>query len=178
MTTSRITLSRRTSRTARGAVIALVAGAGIALTPTTALAVPAAVPAAVPTAVPSSVLSVVAPTPAAQRAVATALAQVGKPYVWGGGGPNSFDCSGLTQFAYASAGISLPHSSRMQSRMGTPVGLWSLQPGDLLFYYSPVSHVAMYIGDGMMVHASTPGRPVSVVWAGSMPGFVGATRVA
>ena len=78
---------------------------------------------------------------AARTAVSTALAQVGDPYSWGAAGPNAFDCSGLTQYAYAAAGISLPHSSGMQSRMGVPVSRSALQPGDLLFFYSPVSHV-------------------------------------
>jgi cell wall-associated NlpC family hydrolase len=126
-------------------------------------------------AVPSGV---VAPSGAAQVAVDTALAQVGDPYVWGAGGPNSFDCSGLTQYAYSAAGVSLPHSSRSQSQMGTAVPVSELQPGDLLFYYSPTSHVAMYVGNGQMVHASTAGKPVQVVSFNSMSGFTHARRVA
>jgi cell wall-associated NlpC family hydrolase len=122
--------------------------------------------------------SVVANSAAAQIAVDTALAQVGDPYVWGAGGPNSFDCSGLTQYAYAAAGISLPHSSRMQGQMGASVSRDQLQPGDLLFYYSPTSHVAMYIGNGQMVHASTSGKPVMVVGFDSMGGFTHARRIA
>ncbi|PWW24753.1 NlpC/P60 family protein [Geodermatophilus normandii] len=108
----------------------------------------------------------------------TALAQVGDPYVWGAGGPNSFDCSGLTQYAYAAAGISLPHSSSMQSRMGTAVSRADLQPGDLIFYYSPVSHVSMYVGNGQMVHASTSGQPVKVVSVDSMGGITAMRRIA
>ncbi|MGR6963573.1 NlpC/P60 family protein [Geodermatophilus sp. URMC 61] len=115
---------------------------------------------------------------AAQIAVDTALAQVGDPYVWGAGGPNAFDCSGLTQYAYAAAGISLPHSSRMQAAMGSAVSRSELQPGDLIFYHSPVSHVAMYIGNGQMVHASTSGQPVKVVSVDSMGGITGMRRVA
>jgi cell wall-associated NlpC family hydrolase len=116
---------------------------------------------------------------AAGVAVNTALAQVGDPYVWGASGPDSFDCSGLMQYAYAAAGISLPHSSRMQSQMGAPVSASSLQPGDLMFFYSPVSHVGMYIGNGQMVHASTSGSPVKVVdIAYMMDNFSGARRVA
>ncbi len=121
---------------------------------------------------------VVAPSGAAQVAVDTALAQVGDPYVWGAGGPNSFDCSGLTQYAYSAAGVSLPHSSRSQASMGTPVPVGDLQPGDLLFYYSPTSHVAMYVGNGKMVHASTAGKPVQVVSFDSMSGFTHARRIA
>jgi cell wall-associated NlpC family hydrolase len=118
-----------------------------------------------------------APTAAAQVAVNTALAQVGDPYVWGASGPNAFDCSGLTQYAYSAAGISLPHSSSAQSRMGAPVSRDQLQPGDLIFFYSPVSHVAMYIGNGQMVHASTSGQPVKVVSVDAMPGYNSARRI-
>ncbi|MGY1813137.1 NlpC/P60 family protein [Blastococcus sp. SYSU D00820] len=124
------------------------------------------------------VAPVAAASGAAQVAVDTALAQVGDPYVWGAGGPNSFDCSGLTQYAYAAAGISLPHSSRMQSQMGQAVSRAELQPGDLIFYYSPVSHVSMYIGNGQMVHASTSGQPVKVVSVDSMGGITAMRRIA
>jgi cell wall-associated NlpC family hydrolase len=119
-----------------------------------------------------------AATGAAQAAVDTALAQVGDPYVWGAGGPDAFDCSGLTQYAYAAAGTSLPHSSRMQATMGSAVSRSELQPGDLIFYYSPVSHVAMYIGNGQMVHASTSGQPVKVVSVDSMGGITAMRRIA
>ena len=125
-------------------------------------------------AVPSGVI---APSAAAQVAVDTALAQVGDAYVWGAGGPDAFDCSGLTQYAYSAAGVSLPHSSRSQSQMGSPVAASDLQPGDLLFYYSPTSHVAMYIGNGQMVHASTSSKPVMVASFGSMSGFTHARRI-
>jgi cell wall-associated NlpC family hydrolase len=121
---------------------------------------------------------VVAPSGAAQKAVDTALAHVGDPYVWGAAGPNAFDCSGLMQYAYSAAGVSLPHSSSSQSRMGTPVSRDQLQPGDLVFFYSPVSHVGMYIGNGQMVHASTSGEPVKVVSLDSMPGYNSARRLA
>ena len=121
---------------------------------------------------------VIAPSQAAQVAVDTALAQVGDPYVWGAGGPNAFDCSGLTQYAYSAAGVSLPHSSRSQAGMGQAVSRDQLQPGDLLFYYSPTSHVAMYVGNGQMVHASTAGKPVQVVSFNSMSGFTHARRIA
>ena len=103
-----------------------------------------------------------APTAAAGAAVKTALGQLGDPYVVGGSGPDSFDCSGLTAYAYAAAGVSLPHSGRAQSTMGTRVARADLQPGDLVFFYSPISHVGLYIGNGQMVHASVPGRPVAV----------------
>ena len=105
------------------------------------------------------------------------MAQRGDPYVWAAAGPDAFDCSGLTQYAYAAAGVSLPHSSSMQSQMGTSVSRSELQPGDLVFFYSPVSHVGMYIGNGQMVHASTSGKPVQVASLDSMGSFSGARRV-
>ena len=105
----------------------------------------------------------VAPSQAAQIAVNTALAQRGKPYVWAAAGPGSFDCSGLMLYAYAAAGISLPHSAAMQARMGRPVSMSELAPGDLVFYYSPISHVGMYIGNGQIVNAPTAGDVVKVV---------------
>jgi cell wall-associated NlpC family hydrolase len=103
-----------------------------------------------------------APTEAAGVAVQTALAQIGDPYVWASSGPDGFDCSGLTSYAYAAAGVALPHSSGAQSALGVDVARSELQPGDLVFYYSPISHVAIYIGDGMIVHARTFGQPVAV----------------
>ena len=120
--------------------------------------------------------TVTASSDAAQVAVDTAMAQLGDPYVWAAGGPDAFDCSGLTQYAYAAAGVALPHSSRTQSTMGTPVDRADLQPGDLVFFYSPVSHVGMYIGNGQMVHASTFGQPV-IVSTVDMKGYVGARRL-
>jgi cell wall-associated NlpC family hydrolase len=111
-------------------------------------------------------------------AVGTALAQAGDAYVWGAGGPDAFGCSGLTQYAYAAAGTSLPHSSRVQATMGTAVSRADLQPGDLVFYHSPVSHVSMYIGNGQMVHASTSGQPVEVVSVDSMGGITAMRRIA
>ncbi len=119
---------------------------------------------------------VVADSDAAQTAIDAAMAQRGKPYVWAAGGPNSYDCSGLTSYAFRAAGIKLPHSSRMQSQMGQPVSREDLQPGDLVFFYRPVSHVGIYIGNGQMVHAPTSGDVVKV--APLMSGFSGARRLA
>ncbi|WP_020657658.1 NlpC/P60 family protein [Amycolatopsis benzoatilytica] len=117
-----------------------------------------------------------APGPAAQAALDAALSQRGKPYVWGATGPDSYDCSGLMQWAYKQAGITLPRSSSQQSTFGTPVARSQLQPGDLVFYYSPVSHVGMYIGNGLMVHAPTSGDVVKISPLQSQ--YVGARRVA
>jgi peptidoglycan DL-endopeptidase CwlO len=99
---------------------------------------------------------------AGAKAVNTAMAQLGKPYVWAAAGPGSFDCSGLIQYAYAAAGVSLPHSSGAQAKLGTAVTRDQLQPGDIIAFYSPVSHVGMYIGNGQMVHAPTSGDVVKV----------------
>jgi len=118
-----------------------------------------------------------APNHAAQVAVDTALAQRGDAYVWGATGPNAFDCSGLTTFAYKAAGVNLPRTSRQQATAGVHVDRGNLKPGDLIFFYSPVSHVGMYIGNGQMVHSSTAGKPVSVASVDSFPGYNTARRV-
>jgi cell wall-associated NlpC family hydrolase len=115
--------------------------------------------------------SVTAPNGAAQAVVDAAMAQRGKPYVWAAAGPGSYDCSGLVQYAYQAAGMSLPHSSLMQSRMGTQVSRSQLLPGDLVFFYSPVSHVGIYIGNGQMVHAPTFGDVVKVASIDTMGSY-------
>ncbi len=98
----------------------------------------------------------------AAAAIQGAMAKIGSPYVWGASGPNGFDCSGLTSYAYGLAGVSLPHSSRAQANLGPHVSRSELQPGDLVIFYNPISHVGIYIGNGMMVHARTFGHPVAV----------------
>lgn len=108
--------------------------------------------------------------------VESAMAQLGDAYVWGGNGPDGFDCSGLTTYAYAAAGISLPRSSRSQATVGREVSRGELQPGDLVFFYDPISHVGLYIGNGQMVHARTFGQPVSVTSV-DMAGYRFARRV-
>jgi cell wall-associated NlpC family hydrolase len=113
----------------------------------------------------------------AHRAVAVAKGQIGDPYRYGATGPGAFDCSGLVQYSYAAAGVALPHSSRMQSTMGTPVDRSALLPGDLVFFYSPVSHVGIYIGNGQMVHASTSGSPVKTAMVDDMGSYNRARRI-
>jgi cell wall-associated NlpC family hydrolase len=113
---------------------------------------------------------------AAATAIHYAMAQVGKAYVYGAAGPNAFDCSGLMMMAWAQAGIGLPHSSSAQYGMGRHVASSDLQPGDLVFYYSPISHVAMYIGNGLIVEAANPGAGIRVSPVFSMP-YAGATRL-
>lgn len=111
----------------------------------------------------------------AAAAVHFALSQVGKAYVYGAAGPNAYDCSGLTMVAWAHAGVGLPHSSSAQFGSGPHIPASQLRPGDLVFYYSPISHVAMYIGNGLIVHAAHPGAGVRVAGLYSMP-FSGAVR--
>ncbi len=117
-------------------------------------------------------------SPAARRAVEFALAQVGKPYVFGSAGPGSFDCSGLTMASWRAAGVSLPHSAANQYNYGRHVQFDQLQPGDLMFFYQPIGHVTIYIGDGMMVSAPETGEDVKVIPADTFGGdYVGATRL-
>ena len=116
-----------------------------------------------------------APNERAQVAVNAALSQVGKPYQWGAAGPDSYDCSGLTMWAWAQAGIGLPHSSSAQYSATTRVAQSDLAPGDLMFFGSPIHHVTMYIGNGQMVEAPYSGQQVRVVSA-SRSDFVGAGR--
>ncbi|MGY1916762.1 C40 family peptidase [Blastococcus sp. SYSU DS0973] len=127
---------------------------------------------------PAPSMPVVAGNGAAQAAVDAAMAQRGKPYVWAASGPNAFDCSGLTSYAYRAAGISLPRASRNQAAVGQQVSRDQLQPGDLVFFYSPISHVGIYIGNGQMVHAPTSGDVVKVASIDSMGGYSGARRIA
>jgi cell wall-associated NlpC family hydrolase len=101
--------------------------------------------------------------------IQAALSRIGSPYTWGGSGPNAFDCSGLVQWAFQQAGISLPHSSQALARGGAPVSVDQMQPGDVVNYYSDASHTAIYIGNGMMVHASTYGTPVRVAPVNNAP---------
>jgi cell wall-associated NlpC family hydrolase len=124
-----------------------------------------------------------ADVPASGRAaiaVKAALSKLGYPYVYGGKGPDVFDCSGFTSWAWRQAGVSLSSSSSAQATQGTRVSVSALQPGDILFYGSPVSHVAMYIGNGQVVHASNPRTDVTIAPAmqagGSRKPFAGAMR--
>jgi cell wall-associated NlpC family hydrolase len=121
-----------------------------------------------------------APTPPAtnssiaDQAIAFAQKQLGKPYVWGATGPDSFDCSGLTQGAYKAAGITLPRTTYDQVNVGTRVSEADLQPGDLIFFYSDVSHVGLYIGNGEMIHAPHTGTVVKIAPITEMPFYAGA----
>ena len=91
-----------------------------------------------------------------------ACGEMGKPYSFGASGPNAYDCSGLTSAAWAQVGVSLPHSSKAQAGYGTPVSRSNLRPGDLVFGFSPISHVGIYIGGGRMVAAPSAGDVVKI----------------
>jgi cell wall-associated NlpC family hydrolase len=154
-----------------------------ALTDTSGYAVPSAAPdaggfATVPAAPPGtapeglvaapvapatvgSVLAAPAHTAKADKAVAFARAQLGKPCVWGAKGPGSYDCSGLTQAAWTAAGLPLPRATADQAGAGTPVELADLRPGDLIFFFDGLRHTGLYTGDGLMIHAPGPGAFVS-----------------
>jgi len=116
-----------------------------------------------------------APNSRAARAVSFAYAALGKPYVWGATGPQGYDCSGLTQAAWRAAGVSLPRTTYTQINAGRRISRAELAPGDLVFFYSGVSHVGLYIGNGLMIHAPRPGAPVRVAPIDQMP-FAGAAR--
>nr|WP_239146192.1 C40 family peptidase [Streptomyces sp. SID10815] len=120
--------------------------------------------------------SVTAPTSRAAAAVTYAYQKLGSPYVWGATGPHAFDCSGLAQAAYRAAGISLPRTTYAQINSGRRVARSDLVPGDLVFFYSGISHVGIYVGDGRMIHAPNPSAPVRLAPIDQMP-FAGATRV-
>ncbi|GHG42201.1 C40 family peptidase [Streptomyces hydrogenans] len=120
---------------------------------------------------------VAAPAGRASAAISFARAQLGKPYVWGATGPSGYDCSGLTQAAWRAAGVSLPRTTYTQINAGRRVSRSELAPGDLVFFYSGISHVGLYIGGGQMIHAPRPGAPVRIAPIDEMP-FAGAARVA
>jgi peptidoglycan DL-endopeptidase CwlO len=111
----------------------------------------------------------------AATAIAAARSKLGSPYVWAASGPSTFDCSGLTMYAWGRAGVSLPHSSAMQMSSGRRVSPSALQPGDLVFYGSPVHHVALYVGGGQVIHAPQTGDVVRYASVDMMP-ITGAVR--
>jgi peptidoglycan DL-endopeptidase CwlO len=106
---------------------------------------------------------------AAAIAVQTACAQIGDPYVWGAAGPDAFDCSGLTQYAWGKAGVYLTHHTGDQWNETTRVSSSEARAGDLVFFYSDLHHVGLYLGNGLIVHASRAGQPVKVSEVSYMP---------
>jgi cell wall-associated NlpC family hydrolase len=125
----------------------------------------------------------VAPAAAIDTMLNAAMSRRGLPYVWGGAGPNSFDCSGLVQWSFAQAGIAMPRVAADQALSGPAVPVSQLAPGDLLFYHTDptapgyISHVAIYLGNGLMIQAPEPGMDVEVVSADFGSEFAGAIRV-
>ncbi|HYT25718.1 MAG TPA: NlpC/P60 family protein, partial [Actinomycetota bacterium] len=109
----------------------------------------------------------------AWAAIRYAYAQLGKPYVWGATGPAAFDCSGLTLMAWAQAGVALPHFAAAQFAIGRPVTRSELQPGDLIFRNSPISHVAIYVGSGLQIAATHTGSTVKLqaAFSGDIVGY-------
>jgi cell wall-associated NlpC family hydrolase len=105
----------------------------------------------------------------AQKAIEAAYAELGKPYEWGAVGPDGFDCSGLMQHAWGEAGVMLPRTSQEQADAGQSVPLSEIEPGDLVIYFAGRTHVGMYVGDGLVIHAPHPGAPVRFAPVGSMP---------
>ncbi|MFB8241612.1 C40 family peptidase, partial [Kitasatospora purpeofusca] len=107
----------------------------------------------------------------AAAAIAAAESKLGAPYVYGATGPNSFDCSGLTGWAYAQAGVSLPRTSQAQAGAGTRIGsdISQAQPGDLVIFYGDRHHVGIYVGGGQVIHAPKPGASVRYESASNMP---------
>lgn len=136
---------------------------------------PAGIAQAAPAAQPAPVEFAAPEVSAGQKIVDAATTRVGSPYVWGATGPNSFDCSGLTSWAYQQAGISIPRTSQAQIGGGTQVAKSDLQPGDIVAFYSGATHVGIYAGNGQVVHAPYSGTSVSYAPLDSMP-FYGATR--
>jgi len=116
-------------------------------------------------------------------ALRAAESRRGLPYVWGAAGPTSFDCSGLVQWSFAQAGVSMPRVAADQARAGVAVPVSQLQPGDLLFYHTDptdpgyISHVAIYLGNGWIIQAPQPGMNVQIVPASFDSQFAGAIRV-
>ena len=106
--------------------------------------------------------------------IGTAMKYLGVPYVWGASSPSGFDCSGLVKYCYAKVGISLPHSSAMQYNYGTHVSRNQLKPGDLVFFYNPIHHVGIYIGNGNMINATGTHVQIGTIWKSS---YHGATRL-
>lgn len=138
-------------------------------------------PAAASTSAGSSVvtscagMTVQAPNNSVQAVIDFACAQLGKPYLWGATGPDSYDCSGFTMAAWRQGGVNLPHSSRAQYGSGTRVSRSDLRPGDLVFSYQPISHVGIYLGGGKMIAAPSSGDVVKISPMGYLP-YTGAVR--
>lgn len=110
------------------------------------------------------------PTPAGLQALSAAMTQIGKPYKWGGVGPNSWDCSGLVQWAFGTAGIRLPRVSQQQARVGHAIPMSALAPGDAIVFWRDASHIGIYAGFGQVFNAFGPnGVPIGFTPLDRMP---------
>lgn len=107
--------------------------------------------------------------PRAQKAIEAAYSELGKPYIWGAVGPDGFDCSGLMQHVWSEAGVMLPRTSQEQADAGQTVPLSEIEPGDLVIYFAGRTHVGMYVGNGLIIHAPRPGSAVQFASVTSMP---------
>jgi peptidoglycan DL-endopeptidase CwlO len=166
---------------------ALATRAGVVAVSATAAAVFAALPPAAEPAAPVATISTAEiaeiatvahssdASASASKAVSVAKSKLGARYRYGAAGPSAFDCSGLVNYAFKSAGISLPRTARQLSKVGRTVSKSELRPGDLVFFYKPISHVGIYVGGGKIVHASNKRSPVKY---GSVDRMVLAKRVA
>ncbi len=152
------------ARAERAAAALAASRARAATVTTTTVGGAAAAPAGGGTPVGTSCadVGVTAPNARVAAVIQFACAQLGKPYQWAADGPNSYDCSGFTMAAWAQGGVSLPHSSRLQYANGAKVDRANLQPGDLVFFYSPISHVGIYLGGNTMIAAPSTGDVVKI----------------
>jgi cell wall-associated NlpC family hydrolase len=166
------TRSREAAAAAAGTVAAPAAGGAVAGTAVAG----GEVPAAAAGQMNCGGVNVDVPTDRVATVLAFACSQLGKPYSYGAAGPDSYDCSGFTMASWAKVGVSLPHSSRSQAGVGTSVSQGELRAGDLVFSFSPISHVGIYLGGGRMIAAPTAGDVVKIQSLQYLP-FTAGTRL-
>ena len=163
---ARLAAQQRAASTARAAATELAAGSFTASIDASASTDSASSDSLIPAAPPAQYGGV----------VGLAMQELGKPYVWGAAGPNSFDCSGLVTYVFAKVGVSLPHNAAAMYSYGSPVGYGDLQPGDLVFF-SGLGHMGIYIGGGQFIHAPHTGDVVKISNMADHGGYVGARRI-
>jgi peptidoglycan DL-endopeptidase CwlO len=113
----------------------------------------------------------------AGKVIAYACAQLGDPYQYAASGPDRFDCSGLTMMAWKQAGVSLPHNAAQQAKLGTTVARADLRPGDLVFFFRPIGHNGIYLGNGLMIHAPRTGDRVKIAPVSGIGSYTTAVRL-
>ncbi|MFD4182425.1 C40 family peptidase [Rhodococcus sp. NPDC058514] len=165
---------QKNNRLTRGLLLGAITVGALAVPVAPAIAQPLTIPGVggfeVPGMPPAGSIAPEAVVTHGQRAVDAAQTKIGAPYVWGATGPDTFDCSGLVQWAYRQAGVSVPRTTYDQVKGGSAVGKGDLQPGDVVLF-NGAEHVGLYAGGGMVVHASTSGQPVKKAPLDSMPFF-------